>query len=94
MKVSLRARAMALTGEYVVLAGAPDVINPQDPLAAFENRGPGVLAIHRRSDGKEVLSLPIEAPPVHDGMAVAGGRVYLALANGAIVCLAGRQVNP
>jgi outer membrane protein assembly factor BamB len=90
VKVRLRARAMALTGEYVVLAGAPDVINPQDPLAVFEDRGPGVLALHRRSDGGEVSSVPLEAPPVHDGMAVAGGRAYLALANGAIVCLAGK----
>jgi outer membrane protein assembly factor BamB len=88
--IPVRARSLVVTGEHVLLAGAPETPNERDPLAAFENRGPAVFAMHRRTDGAEIASLPLEAPPIHDGMAVAGGKVYLVLENGTVVCLAGR----
>ena len=45
--IPLRIRAMVLAGDRLFAAGTPDVVDPDDPLAAFEGRqgraAPGLL---------------------------------------------------
>jgi outer membrane protein assembly factor BamB len=85
--VPIRAYAMVLSPRYVVLAGTPDVVSPDDPTAAIEGRAGGVLAIHTRSDGKQVAKTDLEHAPLNDGLAAAGGRLYLTTLAGSVMCI-------
>jgi len=84
---------MALAGDTLLLAGAPDVVDPQDPLAAFEGRKGGVVCAFSAKDGGKLSELNIDALPVWDGMAVAQGKMFLAMKDGTIRCLQGRPAE-
>jgi outer membrane protein assembly factor BamB len=47
----------------------------------------GFVRLLSLSDGKQISETVLPSPPVFDGMAVAGGKVYLSLRNGKLVCL-------
>jgi len=85
--IPVRARAMVIAGETLVLAGPPDVLDPKDPLAAFEGRAGGVLWAISAKDGKRIAECKLASPPVFDGMSAADGRLYLATRDGKIVCM-------
>jgi len=85
-RVPVRATAMAVAGPVLLVAGLPDVVDPKDPLGAFEGRKGGVLWFLRTDDGSKVAEYRLDSPPVYDGVAVAGGRLYMTTANGEIVC--------
>ncbi len=86
-KIPVRAQAMVLTGKHLFLAGAPDVAAREKPWAAFEGRDKGVLYVMSREDGSKLAEYQLPAAPVYDGMAAAGGRLYLALKNGSVICM-------
>ena len=45
------------------------------------------LWLNATANGKELQpTIKLDAPPAFDGMAVAGGRVYLALQDGELLC--------
>jgi len=90
-KLRLRVHAMVLAGENLLVAGVPDVIDRDDPLASFEGRRGGELRVLSGSDGKQLFELQLDAPPVFDGMAAARGRLYSAMKDGSVVCLKGDQ---
>ncbi len=77
---------MALAGDTLFLAGAPDIINPQDPLASFAGRMGAVLCGFSTIDGSKRTELQVDALPVWDGMAVANGRLFLAMKDGSVRC--------
>ena len=85
-RIQVRIRAMAMTENLLFVAGPPDVVDPADPLGAFEGRKGGLLAAFDRSDGQRVWEHVLGAPPVFDGLAAAAGRLYMALQDGCIVC--------
>ena len=86
----MRIRAMVKAGDTLFVAGPPDVLDPKDPYAAFEGRkGARVLAISAK-DGKELSDIPLEYPPVFDGMIAAGGRLFASLVDGSVVSLAAK----
>ena len=87
LKIPIRAAAMVLAGESLIIAGAPDVADRADPWAAFEDRKGGLLQIRSTKDGGKTAQLKLDSAPVHDGMAVADGRIFITLKNGSIVCL-------
>ena len=60
-------------------------------LPAWQGDGGGVLYSARRSDGKELSRLKLPSPPVFDGLAVAGGQLYLSLKNGSVLQLHERK---
>jgi len=84
--ISPRIRAMALAGKTLLCAGTPDVLDPRDPWANYEGRGGGVLMVVSAVDGKTRAELKLAGAPVQDGIAVAGGRVYVSTANGSLMC--------
>ena len=84
--IPVRVRAMVLAGDYLIVAGPPDAIPSDDPLAAFEGRAGGVLQVFSASDGKQVASTKLSAPPAFDGMSAAGGRLYMATHDGKVIC--------
>jgi outer membrane protein assembly factor BamB len=89
-RVPVRVTAMALAGETLVAAGPPDVVDPDDPLGAFEGRKGAKLWLVSTSDGTRLAEHELDSPPVFDGMAVADGRVYLSTQDGHVVCMGAR----
>ena len=87
--VDIRVTALVRAGEILFAAGSPDVVDPADPHGAWEGRKGGVLAAFNVSDGRKLAEYKLPAPPVWDGLAAAGGRLYISLQNGTILCFRG-----
>jgi outer membrane protein assembly factor BamB len=86
LRIPIRGRAMAVTAGELCVAGPPDVVDPADPLAAFEGRKGGVLRVVDKSSGETLAEQQLSAPPVFHGLCAANGRLYLTLENGSVVC--------
>jgi outer membrane protein assembly factor BamB len=87
-RVPVRIRAMVLAGGHLVVAGPPDVVDPKDPLGAFEGRKGGLLYVVDAESGERVGEHTLPFPPVFNGAAAARGRLYLAETDGAVSCFA------
>ncbi|MFO7903605.1 MAG: PQQ-binding-like beta-propeller repeat protein [Planctomycetota bacterium] len=85
--IPVRVRAMVLAGDRLVVAGPPDKILRHDPLATFEDRDGGELSIFSTDDGKRLNSITLASPPVFDGISAAHGKLFIATADGQIICL-------
>ena len=75
--------AMLVAENALFVAGPNDRANPID--------NGGFLRIINREDGAELAEIDLPAPPVHDGMAAAGGRVFVTLTDGSVICLRGED---
>jgi len=100
---SVQIRAMVAAGETLVVAGHPDVVDERrafrlpDETAtrrqlerqaeALAGRHGGRLWMISKKDGRPIARYHLDAPPVFDGMAAAGGRLFMATLDGAVVCL-------
>jgi hypothetical protein len=91
VQVPVRARAMVLAGATLFLAGPPDAIPAEDPYGALEGRKGTTLWAVSTADGQKLAENPLSALPVMDGMAAAGGKLYLSTTDGTVVCLTGRK---
>jgi hypothetical protein len=78
------ARAMTLAGDKLLIAGSSDLL---DEDAAMRGERGGVFQAIDAETGEPLIELPLDSPPVFDGMSVFGGRAYIATMNGRIVCL-------
>ena len=68
--------AMAIAGHRLFVAGPPDELEPTG----------GLLWAVSLADGKKLRDIRTPAPPVFDGMAVAGGRLYVSIKDGSLLC--------
>jgi len=91
--VPLRVRAMVLAGSQLFVAGPPDVVDPADPMAAFEGRKGGLLWAISPADGTKRSTCALEAPPVFDGIIAARDRLFASLQGGKLLCLGGRAAR-
>ncbi len=89
-KLPVLARAIVLAEDHLVLAGPPDLFATDDPIAALQGKKGGKLVVLNKKQGKPVAQTRLDSPPVFDGMAAAGGAIYLATMDGKIVCLRGK----
>ena len=87
-RVPIRVTAMTVTHDQLVIAGPPDIADPDDPLAAFEARRGGSLRLVSTEDGSSLEEYELDSPPVFHGLAAARGCVFVSLKNGKIMCLA------
>ena len=85
VRLPIRVRALVKAGEVLFAAGPPAETEAE---GAGTAGGPLVLAI-AAADGKVVGRCPLAGEPVFDGLAAAGGRLYVALTDGRVQCLAG-----
>ena len=85
--VDVRVKAMVLAGEILFIAGTPDVVPEDDPLAALEGRMGGVLKAISATGGNELAAYSLESPPVFDGLSAAKGRLLLSTRAGKITCM-------
>ncbi len=96
-QIPVRARAMVLARasqpggkgpvKRLILAGPPDVIDPDDPYAALEGRKGAKLWVVCPATGKRLIERDLGTPPIFDGMAAADGRLYMACTDGSVVCM-------
>jgi len=89
--VPVRIRAMVLAEDTLFVAGPPDVLDPQDPLAAFEGRKGGVLRALSAADGEKLTEYELKSPPVFDGMIAANERLYICTRDGRVLCMGKKQ---
>jgi hypothetical protein len=85
--VPVRVRAMVLAGETLFIAGPPDVLDPSDPLAAFEGRKGARLWAVSAADGEKLADYALDSPPVFDGMIAARGRLFISTRDGRLACM-------
>ena len=71
----------------IFVAGSPDVVDPEDPHGAWEGRKGGILAAFAVGDGRKLAEYKLPAPPVWDGMAAAGNRLFISTMDGYVVCM-------
>jgi len=102
-EIPLHVRAMVLAGKTLFIAGPPDLIDeeevfkgPDDPalrekleeqVAALEGKQGALLWAVSTTDGKKTAAYEIESSPAWDGMAAAGGRLYLSTTSGQVLCM-------
>lgn len=86
VQLPLRARAMVLAGEQLVLAGWPDKVPDSDPYGAFAGRLGGELRVISVEDGSETACHPLKTPPVFDGLIAADKKLFLSLTDGTVCC--------
>jgi hypothetical protein len=89
--VPVRVRAMVLAGSRLFVAGPPDVVDTDDPMASFEGRRGAVLCSHSAASGEKLTEMGLDAPPVFDGLIAGGGRLFMCTMDGRVLCLGGRQ---
>ena len=87
LRVPVRIRGMVLAGQTLFVAGPPDVLDPNDPLGAFEGRKGGLLWAVSTAEGKRLAAYRLDSPPVFDGLVAAQGRLYLSTRDGRVLCL-------
>ena len=63
-------------------------------VAAFEGRKGGRLMAVAKRDGAKQAAYRLESPPVFDGMAAAGERLYLSTLDGKVLCLGRGEGQP
>jgi hypothetical protein len=86
--VPVHIRAMLLAEDVIFAAGA----GPAPGIAPAKQQvspTPLLLAISAE-DGSELARYPIPAAPVFNGIAAAGGELYLVLENGQLLCMTGK----
>jgi outer membrane protein assembly factor BamB len=81
-------RGMVLTKDLLYVGGAPDEAGSKDPYGAFEGRKGGKLLVVSKADGDVKATILLASPPVWDGLAADGGRLYISSMDGSVVCLA------
>ncbi|MHC4301514.1 MAG: outer membrane protein assembly factor BamB family protein [Planctomycetota bacterium] len=87
VQVPVRIRAMVLAGKRLYMAGPPDVVPKDDPMASFEGRLGGHLWVVSTSEGEKLAEYELDSPPVLDGVMAARGRLYIAATDGRLTCM-------
>ena len=87
VRLPMRPRAILRAGDMIFLAGMADTPVSGDPHATFEGRAGGLLRTASAVDGKPLAHRKLDSPPVWDGLAAAGGRMYMSAMDGSITCM-------
>ena len=99
-------RAMVLARDILFVSGPPDVVDEKmtwgrsnerevharlaEQAAALEGKKGGMLYAVSATDGERIREIKLDCVPVFDGMAAAGGRLYISAMDGSVVCYAGK----
>jgi len=76
---------------YLKHRGAEVQEKAQQQAEALAGKQGGLLWAVAKADGKRLAEHKLDSPPVFDGMAVAGGRLYVCTMDGAVHCLGGPE---
>jgi len=87
----VRATALLKSGDRLVLGVMPIEVPEDDPHAAYDGRLGGSVWICSETDGGKLAEYPLPSPVVWDGMAAAGGKLFLSTYDGTVQCFAGAR---
>ena len=87
VEVSVNPLVPVKAGDTLFAAGPPDVLDADDPYAAFEGRLGARLVGLSADDGEIIAEVGLDTPPVFDGLIAAQGCLFLALEDGSLSCL-------
>ena len=87
-RIPIRGKALVAAENLLCVAGPPDIVKSNDPLAAFEGRLGGVLRLLRKSNGTMLAEHKLNSPPIFNGAAIANNRLILSLKDGSVICFA------
>ncbi|MDP6545713.1 MAG: PQQ-binding-like beta-propeller repeat protein [Phycisphaerae bacterium] len=98
----IQARAMALAGKTLLVAGPLDVVDEEEIFAkpfdkeiaakaakqvsAIKGKGAAMLLSVSTDSGKKLGELKLDASPVFDGLAAADGKLFIVTMDGHVVC--------
>jgi outer membrane protein assembly factor BamB/SAM-dependent methyltransferase len=85
-QLGVLARALVLANDTLFLAGPPDIFSCDEPAAALEGKKGGLLCVLSAANGTELAKYDLDSPPVFDGMAAAGGHLYIVTIDGKVRC--------
>ncbi|MHC4519747.1 MAG: outer membrane protein assembly factor BamB family protein, partial [Planctomycetota bacterium] len=85
-RIGIRVNAMAASRSVLFAAGCPDIVDPADPLGAFEGRKGGRLVAIDKQTGQTLWQYDLPSPPVFHGIAASRGRLHLTMQDGRIAC--------
>ena len=88
--IPVRVRAIVKTANRLYVAGAPDVLDEADPLAAYEGRAGAALQVLDPTSGKTIQKKELSYAPVFDGMIGDSGRLYISGDDGYLHCYSGK----
>jgi hypothetical protein len=92
--IPVRVRAMVAAGDKLFVAGPPDVVPDQDPLAALEGRLGAVLWAFSADRGEKLAEVAkLDAMPLYDGLIAAAGRLYLSTESGRVICFGSHETE-
>lgn len=96
-------QAMLVSGKHLFIAGPPDLMDEPTVFREIETPGAmakmveqtasingekgAILLVIDKTDGREAARYALQEAPVFDGMAAAGGRLYITTLNGRVVCM-------
>jgi len=88
--VPIAGHALVLGGKTLAVAGVPmrKGFSPSDIEASYGGAKGGLLWTLDTGGGTPTGEMALPAPPVWDGLAASGGKLYLPLKNGTVLCLA------
>jgi hypothetical protein len=105
-KPAVQVRAMLLADRTLFIAGPPDVVDEEEAFfalddaavmeklakqnAMLEGKGGALMWAVSASDGKKLAEYKLASLPVWDGMAAAGGKLYMTTMNGEVLSFAGK----
>jgi outer membrane protein assembly factor BamB len=78
----VRTRALVKAGDHLFLGAMPVAVPKDDPHAAYEGRLGGSLWIVSAKDGSKVAEHKMDSPVVWDGLAAAGGTLFVSTQSG------------
>jgi hypothetical protein len=101
-QLPIHVRGLVLADRTLFVAGPPDVVDEEDSLRTFADpatqeklaqqeaalagqQGSLLLAVSA-ADGQKLTEFRFDSLPVFDGLAAAGGKLYLATTDGRVVC--------
>ncbi len=84
--VPIRIQAMTLAGDRLFVAGPPDIVKEEDPMASFEGRMGGLIRVYDANAGQHIREYKLASLPCFDGMIAAHGKLIIATMDGHIVC--------
>jgi hypothetical protein len=79
-----------LLADGILFIAGPRIGKDLRGLSELDTVQPGLLWAISAVDGEKIAEYVIMATPVLDGMAAANGRLYVSMANGSVLCLAGQ----
>ena len=84
--IKLRVRGMVSTKSALFVMGTPDIVEEEDPYAAFDGKLGSVIQAVSKTDGELINEIKTESQVVFDGMMAADGKLIVVLKNGKVLC--------